>query len=100
MDAGSKRRENGQVERFDAAIIGAGSEGLAAAITLARAGLKVGVFERNGEPGGRCRTIEFHPGFRASPFADEIAPIPDCLFWSLDLAERGVRAAPPPTLAA
>jgi phytoene dehydrogenase-like protein len=88
------------VERFDAAIIGAGSEGLAAAITLARAGLKVGVFERNAEAGGRCRTIEFHPGFRASPFADEIAPIPDNLFWSLDLAERGVRAAEPPTLAA
>jgi phytoene dehydrogenase-like protein len=88
------------VEKFDAAIIGAGSEGLAAAITLARAGLRVGVFERNAEPGGRCQTIEFHPGFRASPFSDEVAPIPDCLFWSLDLAKRGVRAAAPATLTA
>ncbi len=88
------------MERFDAAIIGAGSEGLAAAITLARAGLKVGVFERNAEAGGRCQTIEFHPGFRASPFSDELAPIPDCHFWSLDLAKRGVRAAEAPTLTA
>ena len=64
------------MERFDAAIIGGGAEGLTASIVLARAGLKTIVVERNREPGGRCQTREFHPGFRASPFCDEVPPIP------------------------
>ena len=54
--------------RYDAAIIGAGANGLAAAATLARAGLKVIVLERATRVGGRAATREFHPGFRASPF--------------------------------
>jgi phytoene dehydrogenase-like protein len=89
--------EGGAVERFDAAIIGGGAEGLTASIVLARAGLKTIVVERNREPGGRCQTREFHPGFRASPFCDEVAPIPAELFWSLELAGRGVLAAPSPS---
>lgn len=81
--------------RYDAAILGAGPDGLAAAARLARAGLKTVVIERATEPGGRCTTREFHPGFRASPFADELPPIPAGIFWSLDLARRGVVFAPP-----
>lgn len=75
--------------RYDAAIIGAGADGLAAAITLARSGLKVIVLERNEKPGGRCITREFHPGFHASPFCDEVPPIPAEIFWALDLARHG-----------
>jgi phytoene dehydrogenase-like protein len=75
--------------RYDAAIIGAGTNGLAAAATLARAGLSVAVFERAERAGGRCATREFHPGFRASPFCDEIAPIPAAIFRALDLARYG-----------
>jgi len=84
------------MERYDAAIIGAGPEGLTAATTLAGAGLRVVVLERASRPGGRAVTREFHPGFRASPFADELADIPRRLFWRLDLARRGALMAPAP----
>jgi phytoene dehydrogenase-like protein len=77
----------------DAVVVGSGPNGLAAALTLARAGLAVDVFEGAAEPGGGCRTQELTlPGFRhdtcsavhalaaASPF-----------FQGTQLAERGVR---------
>lgn len=83
--------------RYDACVIGAGADGLAAAAMLARAGLKTIVVERGEHPGGRCALREFHPGFRASPFCDELAPIPAEIFWSLGLARKGVVLAPAPT---
>jgi len=83
--------------RYDACVIGAGADGLAAAATLARAGLKTVVVERGERAGGRCALREFHPGFRASPFCDELAPIPAEIFWSLDLARKGVVLVPAPT---
>ena len=82
------------MEAYDAAVIGAGVEGLTAAAMLARAGLRTIVCERNAEPGGRCQTTEFHPGFRASPFSDEIAAIPNHLFSSLELGANGALLAP------
>ena len=45
-------------------IIGAGPGGLAAAMLLARAGVKVRVLERLGYPGGRTSTIATPEGFR------------------------------------
>ncbi|MDE2111601.1 MAG: NAD(P)/FAD-dependent oxidoreductase [Alphaproteobacteria bacterium] len=80
--------------RYDACIIGAGAEGLAAAAALAGRGLKTVVVERDTHCGGRCATREFHPGFHASPFVDELPAIPADIFWSLDLARRGVVLAP------
>jgi phytoene dehydrogenase-like protein len=86
----------------DAVVVGAGPNGLAAALTLARAGLSVEVFEGSAEPGGGCRTAELTlPGFRhdvcstvhalaaASPF-----------FAGSDLAARGVRLLAPKVAAA
>ncbi|MBV9062256.1 MAG: NAD(P)/FAD-dependent oxidoreductase [Alphaproteobacteria bacterium] len=77
-------------EQCDVAIVGAGADGLTAAALIARKGLLVLVVERGSLPGGRLVTREFHPGFRASPFQDEIAAIPAELHWALDLGRRGV----------
>jgi len=84
------------MDRFDVAVIGAGPEGLVAAITLAREGLRVVLLDRANEPGGRAATLEFHPGFRASPYADELPAIPSRLYRKLDLARHGAILAPSP----
>jgi phytoene dehydrogenase-like protein len=68
----------------DAIIVGAGPNGLAAAVTLARAGVSVTVYERNETIGGGARTAELtlpgflhdvcsavHPMALASPFFRE-----------------------------
>ena len=65
----------------DAVILGSGPNGLAAAVTIARAGFAVEVFEGAETPGGGCRTAELtlpgyahdvcssvHPLAAASPF--------------------------------
>ena len=88
--------------RYDAAIIGAGANGLTAAAVLSRAGLKTLVVERADRTGGRLATDMFHPGFAASPFADRVPEIPAEVTAALGLAAplrietlpQDVRAAP------
>ncbi len=56
-------------------VIGSGPNGLAAAITMARAGRKVTVFEAEQQPGGAARTMELTlPGFRHD-FGSAVFPL-------------------------
>ena len=82
---------------LDAIVIGAGPNGLAAAITLARAGRSVRVYEANAEVGGGIRTAELTlPGFRHDPCAT-IVPLAMAspFFRTVDLASRGVEFLQP-----
>jgi phytoene dehydrogenase-like protein len=75
-----------------ACVIGAGPNGLAAAIVLAQAGLPVDVLEAEATPGGAVRTLELTlPGFRHD-FGAAVYPlgVGSPFFSSLPLAEHGL----------
>jgi phytoene dehydrogenase-like protein len=76
---------------LDAAVIGAGHNGLVAAAYLARAGLQVEVFERRDVVGGACVTEELWPGVRASPGAYTLSLLRKEIMRDLDLAAHGLR---------
>jgi phytoene dehydrogenase-like protein len=75
-----------------ACVIGAGPNGLAAAIVLAQAGLQVDVLEAEPTPGGAARTLELTlPGFRHD-FGSAVYPLGagSPFFSSLPLADYGL----------
>ncbi|MFT4977006.1 MAG: phytoene dehydrogenase-like protein [Myxococcota bacterium] len=84
--------------QFDAAVIGSGPNGLAAAVSLAQQGRSVVVYEARDTIGGSARTAELTlPGFRhdvCSAIHPMAAASP--FFRSLPLQEHGLQWVHPP----
>jgi len=85
-----------------ACVIGAGPNGLAAAIVLAKAGMQVEVLEAQSTAGGAVRTLELTlPGFRHD-FGSAVYPLAagSPFFSSLPLAGHGLRWVHSPAVVA
>ncbi len=81
-----------------AVVVGSGPNGLAAAITLASAGLRVEVLEAQAVPGGGARTLELtEPGFHHD-FGSAVHPMAASspFFRTLALEQRGLTWIHPP----
>jgi phytoene dehydrogenase-like protein len=78
---------------YDALVVGSGPNGLAAAITLARAGLSVLVLEAAARPGGAVMTEELTlPGFRHDTFSSVYpAGAASPVFAEMPLERHGLR---------
>jgi phytoene dehydrogenase-like protein len=86
------------VTPLDAVVVGAGPNGLSAAVVLARAGLRVLVRERADEPGGGLRTLPLTlPGY-LHDHCSAIHPLAAAspLFRRLALSEHGLSWVTPP----
>ena len=78
---------------YDAIIIGGGTNGLAAAGRLAKAGRKVFVLERAGAAGGGARTREFAKGYKVSSVAHLLNLLDPRVEQGLDLKGHGLEFA-------
>ena len=85
-------------ERYDAIVIGSGPNGMAAAITLARAGKSVLVREGNATLGGSCRSAELTlPGFVHDVCSTvQALTVASPFMRSLPLAQHGLELVQPP----
>ena len=82
-------------------VIGAGHNGLVAALRLARAGRRVTVVERRPVVGGLCAGEEFHPGYRTAGLLHDTAGLRPKIARSLGLEGHGLgwRDRPAPVAA-
>ena len=87
----SKTKESDMQGAYDVVIVGGGHNGLVAAAYLAKAGLNVAVFEKNGWVGGMSTTYEFIPGYKFSTGAMYCGMMPSQIRQDLELAERGFK---------
>ncbi len=78
------------ITEFDAAIIGAGHNGLTNAAYLASAGLSVVVLEKNSVVGGAAVTEEFAPGFSNSVASYTVSLLNPKVIKDLDLTRHGL----------
>lgn len=78
---------------FDAIVIGGGSNGLAAAGRLAKAGRKTVLLERDAITGGGAVTREFVPGYRINTVAHVLNMLDRRVETELQLARHGLTFA-------
>lgn len=75
----------------DVVVIGGGTNGLACAGLLAKAGRDVLVLERREILGGLAAPEEFHPGYRSGGLLHDTTGLRSRVFERLDLARHGLR---------
>lgn len=82
----------------DAVVVGTGPNGLAAAVTLARAGLRVELYEQRDEIGGGLRTTSLFDSEVVHDVCAAVHPMAAAsrFFREFDLAGRGVELLQPP----
>ena len=80
--------------KFDAIVIGAGHNGLVTAAYLAKAGLKVAVFEKRHVEGGAAVTEELWPGFKISRLSYVNSLFRPEIVRDLELAKYGYEMLP------
>jgi phytoene dehydrogenase-like protein len=81
----------------DAVVVGSGPNGLAAAVTLARAGLSVELYERHDTVGGGLRTVPLFDSDVVHDLCAAVHPMAGAsrFFREFDLAARGVELLRP-----
>lgn len=86
--------------KYDTLIIGAGHNGLVAALYLARAGHSVVVVEKSDQPGGLCRSNEFAPGYTVPGLLHDSSSLSSSIVSELELEKYGLtlREEIPPVL--
>jgi phytoene dehydrogenase-like protein len=84
------------MSRYDAVIIGAGTNRLAAAALLAKAGRKVLVLERRSAVGGVAASDEFRPGYRTAGLLHDTTGLRRGVVDALALESHGLRFSPEP----
>lgn len=82
---------------YDAIVVGAGHNGLAAAAVLAKQGLKVLALEKQGEVGGMAATKEFFKGFKHNVGAWAFMVFSPQVMEALELEKYGLEVIDPPT---
>ena len=70
---------------YDAIVVGAGHNGLTAAVVMARGGLRVLCLEKNHFIGGMASSVELIKGYRFELAGSIQFPVPDEIFTDLDL---------------
>ena len=83
---------------YDAIIVGAGHNGLAAAAVLAKQRLKVLVLEKNKYVGGMASTVEHLKGYKHDVAASVLFPLSDEVVEDLELKTHGLDVIETPVM--